>query len=584
MKKTPEGKGKALVLKIIISIISLVILIVVGYLIIPPMYNKLTGKKTVYLPERTWESETSDGWYEVTSKKSNLTQDEIVDTLNNLIKDEIDNYEMPLDKNASTLYGGGAISRVTYDSSGYYLSDLGVTSRLADESIEYISSTDKIDNSKLKIQVEFNKDAFDELNSTLSEGESAEIEKTEDWFGVSESTLGQKLDYEKFYNAVKEKIGLDENNQVSFIEIIETSEYEDEYIGGIPNIYFNDLLEDGQEVITSDQLNTRLENLEKIKVTYTNGYEISLKDLYSYLDIDESSQKIKFTAYIAERSDEDEGQSGEISKDSEKDESGTGTVAEDNKENGKATGQTGETDGLQSGNSGTESQELVLTAEQEEKLKELNNYIDKTIEVELASYDTVGKAREFKTSTGETITVTGGTYGKIFSSDLETEYLIDFFTEEMEKAQSDEEYNPEFEERTPIYSRDLPEEIGNTYIEVSIEKQHVWVYTDGNLTMESDCVTGKLDGSHATPTGTFFISEIQNGRTLRPAGSTSGTWVNKWMRITSDGVGLHDAYWRSAFGGTIYKASGSHGCINLPKTFAYNLFDIAYLNEPIIVY
>ena len=71
---------------------------------------------------------------------------------------------------------------------------------------------------------------------------------------------------------------------------------------------------------------------------------------------------------------------------------------------------------------------------------------------------------------------------------------------------------------------------------------------------------------------------------LRPKGASSGSWVNKWMRITWDGVGLHDASWRSSFGGTIYRNNGSHGCINLPKKYAYVLYDEVYTGIPVVVY
>jgi lipoprotein-anchoring transpeptidase ErfK/SrfK len=40
-----------------------------------------------------------------------------------------------------------------------------------------------------------------------------------------------------------------------------------------------------------------------------------------------------------------------------------------------------------------------------------------------------------------------------------------------------------------------------------------------------------------------------------------------------DGQGLHDAPWRSEFGGTIYQTNGSHGCINLPADAAKVIYD-----------
>lgn len=205
--------------------------------------------------------------------------------------------------------------------------------------------------------------------------------------------------------------------------------------------------------------------------------------------------------------------------------------------------------------------------------EELRKTIDKTIEKELKEYDTVGSKIKFTTTDGDTIDVSGGTWGNVFSSDDETEYILDKF----DKLESEDN-------RVPIYSQEMDTEIGDTYIEISIEKQHVWHYVNGKLCCESDCVTGKLDGSHNTPTGVYYILERQNGRTLRPKGSTSGTWVNKWMRVTWDGIGLHDAYWRGAFGGTIYKRGGSHGCINLPKAYAYNLYNEISLGDCVVIY
>ena len=38
------------------------------------------------------------------------------------------------------------------------------------------------------------------------------------------------------------------------------------------------------------------------------------------------------------------------------------------------------------------------------------------------------------------------------------------------------------------------------------------------------------------------------------------------------GIGFHDASWRTEFGGTIYKTNGSHGCVNLPKEAAKQIF------------
>ena len=206
----------------------------------------------------------------------------------------------------------------------------------------------------------------------------------------------------------------------------------------------------------------------------------------------------------------------------------------------------------------------------ENKADELYNTIDNTIERELIEYDTYGKERDFLTSFGEIIEISGGTYGNVFSSDKETEYIIDKFS----KFESEEN-------RVPIYKKELPEELGNTYIEISIEAQHLWYYNNGEMELESDIVSGTL-GKHDTPKGIYYISERVDGKYL--TGETYKTWVNKWMRLTNRGHGLHDAVWRSSFGSDIYTYDGSHGCINLPKDIAYALYDKTYLNMPVIIY
>ena len=125
------------------------------------------------------------------------------------------------------------------------------------------------------------------------------------------------------------------------------------------------------------------------------------------------------------------------------------------------------------------------------------------------------------------------------------------------------------------------DEFDDTYIEISIDAQHLWYYKDGELVSETDVVTGH-SGRHDTPAGVYYISECIPGKYL--IGDTYKTWVNYWMRLTNSGIGLHDATWRSKFGNKIYTYDGSHGCINLPKKFAKELFDEAYVGLPVIIY
>jgi len=56
------------------------------------------------------------------------------------------------------------------------------------------------------------------------------------------------------------------------------------------------------------------------------------------------------------------------------------------------------------------------------------------------------------------------------------------------------------------------------------------------------------------------------------------SFVNYWILIDRrNQIGLHDATWRSSFGGPIYKYNGSHGCVNMPykkARYVYNYIPI----------
>jgi lipoprotein-anchoring transpeptidase ErfK/SrfK len=49
-------------------------------------------------------------------------------------------------------------------------------------------------------------------------------------------------------------------------------------------------------------------------------------------------------------------------------------------------------------------------------------------------------------------------------------------------------------------------------------------------------------------------------------------------------VGIHDASWRSTFGGTIYKTNGSHGCINAPRSIVTKIYDEIEAGTPVVAY
>lgn len=189
------------------------------------------------------------------------------------------------------------------------------------------------------------------------------------------------------------------------------------------------------------------------------------------------------------------------------------------------------------------------------------------------SYDTYNKAKTIKTSYGPTIKVTGGTYGWKINRSEET------------KALTDAILSGQSSEREPVYSQKAasrgPNDYGNTYVEINLTAQHLFFYKDGSLLVESDFVSGNLSRGWGTPGGTYPLSYKERNATLK--GENYRTPVDYWMPYNG-GIGLHDAKWRSSFGGTIYKTGGSHGCVNLPHSVAKKIFDNITSGAPVIGY
>lgn len=147
--------------------------------------------------------------------------------------------------------------------------------------------------------------------------------------------------------------------------------------------------------------------------------------------------------------------------------------------------------------------------------------------------------------------------------------------------------------REPVYaSRAVQTEMpqwGKTFVEIDLSSQHVYYYQDGNCVWDSKCVTGTAtDPDRATPTGVFALKYKQRDRVLRgrinpQTGKPSyESPVAYWMPFNGN-IGLHDANWRSSFGGSIYLKSGSHGCINLPPENAKTLFNLITPGTVIVV-
>lgn len=211
-----------------------------------------------------------------------------------------------------------------------------------------------------------------------------------------------------------------------------------------------------------------------------------------------------------------------------------------------------------------------------------NKNLEKFVSKELKeATETVGRTREFKpTGMDKVITISGGKYGYQLDTEAEVEQLKKDLSSQNKV------------EREPIYQKkEVSSEndgLGNTYVEIDLSRQKVWMYVAGTLKVETDCVTGCVNKGHETPTGIDFLTYKQTDRILRGKKLPNGKYeyeshVDYWMPFNG-GIGLHDASWRKKFGGDIYIKNGSHGCINLPSDKAEEIYNLIDTDMPIIVY
>jgi|GEM_PF-1732509 len=212
--------------------------------------------------------------------------------------------------------------------------------------------------------------------------------------------------------------------------------------------------------------------------------------------------------------------------------------------------------------------------------RKLKKYVEKLAE----KYDTVYSEHKFHTTGGEDVMLpSDGYYG----------YKIDVEAE-IEQLKKDLNGN-ENVEREPIYEKteaasyDDNYGFGDSYIEISIEEQHLWLYIDGKVEVETDVVTGTPDGKHYTSTGAFTAFDKQTNKKLTGEIQSNGrpeyvVRVKNWIRVTNYGIGIHETSYRSRYGGDIWKTNGSHGCINCPTRIMPEIYKLAYNGMPIAIY
>ena len=196
-----------------------------------------------------------------------------------------------------------------------------------------------------------------------------------------------------------------------------------------------------------------------------------------------------------------------------------------------------------------------------------------------SNVDDIHTSRTFYATSGRTVDIASGTFGRQIDQAAEVEQLASNLL------------NFESAEREPAYLMNTyPEPLnGGDYIEVDLSNQMVYLYKDGGLFYDTPCVSGLADDpERVTITGLFKIQEKDRDRTLKGKPDENGvptyeSFVSYWMGF-SGAYGLHDATWRDEFGGDIYEYAGSHGCVNLPYSAAEAIFNNVEEGTRVIVF
>ena len=202
------------------------------------------------------------------------------------------------------------------------------------------------------------------------------------------------------------------------------------------------------------------------------------------------------------------------------------------------------------------------------------------------SQSTLNKSFQFKTHSG-TVSVKGQTYGWALNVNKEAQQIQDAFVKGQSSVTASNVYGNGWGNAAIGYNNTTNNGIGNTYAEVSIEQQRIWLYRNGKMVLTTNVVTGRHDVGEDTHPGVWYILYKQSPSIL--VGSEVGMSnyrvpVAYWAPFTNDGEGFHDASWRTNWSSTAYLHQGSGGCVNTPPSVMGSVYKDLSVHEPVVIY
>lgn len=196
-------------------------------------------------------------------------------------------------------------------------------------------------------------------------------------------------------------------------------------------------------------------------------------------------------------------------------------------------------------------------------------------------YATFDDVRQFSSTLQGTVEVPAGTLGWSIDRETETQNIADDLYAGVDVTREPAIVGTGYENSLVGES-----DIGNSYVEVDVTNQKMFVYVDGVKVIDTDIVTGQI--GTATVTGAYSVWNKETDTDLKGFNQHTGVDyvqpVSYWIPFDDTGQGIHDANWQSSFGGDTYLTSGSLGCINTPPGIMPQVFEYVQLGMPVIIF
>ncbi|WHY03677.1 L,D-transpeptidase family protein [Neobacillus sp. DY30] len=225
----------------------------------------------------------------------------------------------------------------------------------------------------------------------------------------------------------------------------------------------------------------------------------------------------------------------------------------------------------------TKDMEISIDASDlKKKIAEINN-----------AQSTLGKNFTFKTHSGSEISVKGEGYGWALDVEKETSLVQAAFEKGEKSISASNIHGNGWNKEGYGYDIIANNGIGDTYAEVSIAEQRIWLYRDGKMVLTTNVVTGKHSTGEDTSPGVWYVLFKRTPYTLK--GSAVGkpdyeVKVDYWAPFTNSGQGFHDASWRTNWNSNAYLTQGSGGCVNVSPSMMKAVYDNLSVYQPVVVY